>query len=65
MELKKSLRERMMVNMRKVRTIEEKCGQRMGWWWGLRIGPVIWWPVWSTGSRTPSHRRRLGTTRTS
>ena len=65
MELKKWLRERMVVNMRKVITIEEKRVQRMGWWGGLRIGPAIWWSVWSTGARTPSHRRRLGTTRTS
>ena len=32
MELKKWLRERMVVNMRKVITIEEKRVQRMGWW---------------------------------
>jgi hypothetical protein len=80
-ELRKWLREIMMVDMRKVRTIEEivsdcetdlSCSMVtasraddglvvMVW----RMGPALRWSAWSTVGRTPTHRRRLGTTSTS
>jgi hypothetical protein len=59
----------MVVNMRKVRTIEEKVlvfdtGLRSEEGLVVRVEDWTCYLVVSTGARTPSQRRRPGTTRT-
>ena len=75
--LRKCLRESMMVDIMKGRTIEkivDECetdlscrmvtASRAGGG-GLRMGSALRWSAWSTEGRTPTDRRRLGTTSTS
>jgi hypothetical protein len=75
--LRKCLRESMMVDIMKGRTIEkivDECetdlscrmvtASRAGGG-GWRMGSALRWSAWSTGGRTPTDRRRLGTTSTS